>query len=64
MFACICHAVTDDQVIAAIELGATTPEAVASATLASTGCGSCWEHIEDLIEDRCRACPMAELKAA
>jgi bacterioferritin-associated ferredoxin len=64
VFACICRAVTDDQVIAAIDLGATTAEAVADATRASTGCGSCRSHIEDLIDERCRACPAASLRVA
>ena len=64
MFACICRAVTDDEVVAAIDLGATTVEAVASATRAGTGCGCCRDHIEDLIDERCRACPVAGLRVA
>ena len=64
MFACICHAVTDDQVRDAIDLGATTVDAVATVTHACTGCGSCQEYIEDLIEERCRACPVTRLRVA
>jgi bacterioferritin-associated ferredoxin len=57
MFACICNAVTDDQVSAAIEQGATSVEAVGSATDAGTCCGSCQDHLEDLIAEACRECP-------
>jgi bacterioferritin-associated ferredoxin len=64
VFACICRAVTDDQVMAAIDRGATTVEAVADATRAGTGCGCCRVHIEDLIDERCQACPVAELRVA
>jgi bacterioferritin-associated ferredoxin len=64
VFACICRAVTEDQVHAAIDAGATTVEAVANATRAGTGCGSCRPVVEGLIDERCRACPMAELRVA
>jgi bacterioferritin-associated ferredoxin len=64
VFACICRAVTDDEVCAAIDQGATTAEAVADATRAGTGCGSCRDYIEDLIDERCRACPVARLQVA
>ena len=63
MFACICHAVTDDEVAVAVDMGATTVEAVGSVTGAGTGCGSCQNHIADLIGERCRACAMARQKA-
>ena len=53
MFACICHAVTDDEVAAAVSMGATTIEAVGNATDAGTGCGSCQDHLEDLIGTYC-----------
>jgi bacterioferritin-associated ferredoxin len=64
MFACICHAVTEDQVKDAIDLGATTVDAVATVTQAGTGCGGCQEYIEDLIDERCQACPLASLQVA
>ncbi len=59
LFTCICRAVTDDQVNAAIDKGATTIEAVADATGAGTGCGSCHARISDLIGERAHACPLA-----
>ncbi len=63
MFACICHAVTDDEVTAAVGMGAATVEAVGSVTGAGTGCGSCQNHIKALIGEHCRSCPMAGQKA-
>jgi len=59
VFTCICRAVTNDQVNAAIDKGATTTEAVADATGAGTGCGTCQARIGDLIGERSRACPLA-----
>ncbi len=64
MFACICNAVTDDQVITAIDRGADTVEAVGDATRAGTCCGGCRDHLEDLIAERCLSCPLAGLRAA
>jgi bacterioferritin-associated ferredoxin len=58
VFTCICRAVTDDRVNAAIDKGATTIEAVADATGAGTGCGSCQARIGDLIGERSHACPL------
>jgi bacterioferritin-associated ferredoxin len=63
VFACICHAVTDDEVAAAVGMGATTVEAVGKATDAGTGCGSCQDHLEDLIGEYCGTCPMARQPA-
>jgi bacterioferritin-associated ferredoxin len=45
MFACICLAVTEDELDAAIEAGARTEEQVGEACGAGTGCGSCLERI-------------------
>lgn len=59
MFACICHAVSDHQVVDAVDAGATTIEAVGDATKAGTTCGSCHDTLEDLIEARCGSCPLA-----
>jgi bacterioferritin-associated ferredoxin len=59
VFACICHAVTDEEVVAAVRKGAATVETVGNATGAGTGCGSCQDHLEDLIGKSCHACPMA-----
>jgi bacterioferritin-associated ferredoxin len=64
VFACICRAVTTDTVNAAIDGGATTVQAVARATRAGTGCGTCRERLRDLIEDRQPACAAEDLRVA
>jgi bacterioferritin-associated ferredoxin len=64
VFACICRAVTTDTVNAAIDGGAATVQAVARATRAGTGCGTCRERLRDLIEDRRPACPAEDLRVA
>jgi len=63
VFACICRAVTNEQVTAAVSMGAVTVEAVGDATGAGTGCGSCQDRLEDLIDTYCRACPLARQPA-
>jgi bacterioferritin-associated ferredoxin len=64
VFACICNAVTDDQVTTAIDQGAETVESIGEATKAGTCCGGCRDHLEDLIAERCLTCPLADLRAA
>lgn len=49
MFACICRAVTSDEVSAAIEEGAATLAAVAKATGACTRCGTCRDRIRGML---------------
>jgi bacterioferritin-associated ferredoxin len=45
MFACICFAVTDEELDAVIEDGARTEAQVGDACGAGTGCGSCLDRI-------------------
>ena len=52
MFACICRAVTSDEVGVAIDNGAATLAAVAKATRACTGCGMCRDRIRDMLGER------------
>jgi bacterioferritin-associated ferredoxin len=52
VFACICRAVTSDEVDAAIEDGAATLAAVARATRACTGCGLCRDRIRGMLGER------------
>jgi bacterioferritin-associated ferredoxin len=61
MYACICKAVTVDQVAAAVDHGAESIEAVGAATRAGTDCSCCHDHIEEIIESRCGTCPLAAL---
>lgn len=64
MYVCICHAVTDDQVEAAIDAGADTVDAVTSETRAGASCAMCHDTIEDVISERCGVCPLASLRVA
>ncbi len=59
MYACICSAVTVDEVDHAIDGGADSIDAVGCATRAGTTCGACHDLLEDLIEARCGSCPLA-----
>jgi bacterioferritin-associated ferredoxin len=45
MYACICFAVSDDELDDAISAGARTEEEVGDACGAGTGCGSCLDRI-------------------
>ena len=64
MYACICTAVTVDEVDRAIDAGAQTIEAVGDCTTAGTTCGSCHDTLADLIEAKCGSCPLASLAVA
>jgi bacterioferritin-associated ferredoxin len=65
VFACICRAVTHDQVTTAIDGGAVTVPAVARATGACTGCGTCLERIRGMLGERTAAPrPLAGAQAA
>ena len=64
MYACICHAVTVDEVGAAVDAGADSIETVGADTRAGTSCRNCHDHLEDIIEERCRQCPLAALAVA
>jgi bacterioferritin-associated ferredoxin len=52
MYVCVCRAVTEDKVKAAIDAGADSVEAVTAACCAGDDCGACHEAIEALIEER------------
>lgn len=52
MFICICGVVTEQDVRAAIDAGATSVEAVVGACAAGGDCGACHAAIEQMIEDR------------
>ena len=51
MYVCVCRAVSEKEVEAAIEGGADTVEAVMNVCCAGDDCGSCHGAIEDLIAD-------------
>ena len=52
MYVCVCRAVTDKEVAAAIEGGAHSVEAVTRACGAGGDCGACRGQIEDMLEER------------
>jgi bacterioferritin-associated ferredoxin len=64
VYACICKAVTVQEVSAAIDAGADTIESVGAATQAGTSCRSCHDHLDEILESRCGACPLATLAVA
>jgi bacterioferritin-associated ferredoxin len=61
VYACICSAVTEDQVRTAIDAGARTVEDIGDMTCAGTGCGNCHEELQDLLAQKCGSCPRARL---
>jgi bacterioferritin-associated ferredoxin len=63
VFACICRAVTTDEVNAAIDDGAATVKAVAQATRACTLCGMCRVRITTMLAERAGECPVHGLPA-
>jgi bacterioferritin-associated ferredoxin len=63
VFVCICSAVTEREILSAVADGAATVEAVAEATDAGLGCGTCHDHIEDLLSGRA-PCPLAARRLA
>jgi bacterioferritin-associated ferredoxin len=62
VFACICRAVTSDEVSSAIDNGADTLARVAKATGACTSCGTCKDRIRGMLGER-GACPLTALRA-
>ncbi|WP_460337259.1 (2Fe-2S)-binding protein [Actinoallomurus acanthiterrae] len=51
MYACVCHAVTDDDVRGHVRAGACSAKEVRTACDMRPGCGSCVGRIRDLIEE-------------
>jgi bacterioferritin-associated ferredoxin len=51
MYVCVCRAVTEENVKAAIRAGAKSVEAVTAACCAGDDCGACHETIETMIDD-------------
>lgn len=51
MYVCICAAVTEAQVRACIDAGASTAQDIGDRCWAGTGCGSCLDRLEVMIEE-------------
>jgi bacterioferritin-associated ferredoxin len=60
VYVCVCHAVTDAEVIALVEAGVSTVEAVGGHTGAGTSCGTCRDHIDEVIVVCAARCALAE----
>ena len=59
MYVCVCNAVTEVEVRACLEAGATSVEAVTRACGAGGDCGACHGAIEELMAGRSCAGPEA-----
>ncbi|MCO5969263.1 MULTISPECIES: (2Fe-2S)-binding protein [Actinoallomurus] len=57
MYACVCHAVTDEDVRDHVEAGACSAKEVRAACGMRPGCGSCVNRIRALIEQHAAAEP-------
>jgi len=64
MYACVCSAVTVDEVHDAIDAGADTIETIGACTRAGTTCGTCHDTLDELLAERCGPCPLAALSVA
>lgn len=52
MFICLCHAVTEHDITAAIEDGANSVHALMDTLKVATQCGSCFNEVHAIIESR------------
>jgi bacterioferritin-associated ferredoxin len=57
MVLCICRAVTEREIDAAVRAGASSVDAVAACCGAGTDCGACRDAIAQRIDDSCSSCP-------
>lgn len=55
MYVCICNAVTENELLAAVDEGATSLNELMRATGAGTCCGSCTDEAERLLEESRRS---------
>lgn len=53
---CHCFNVTKKEIEDAVDGGAKTVEAVGEKTNAGTGCGSCQENIQEIIDEKTKKC--------
>jgi bacterioferritin-associated ferredoxin len=63
VFACICHAVTEQELVTAVlEHGCDSVESVGDLTDAGTGCGTCHDRIEGVLGACGKVCPIGVLR--
>jgi bacterioferritin-associated ferredoxin len=63
VYVCVCHAVSEAEVEASVHAGATTVRAVGQYTRAGTSCGTCHDHIDEVIAACAANCALARLLA-
>jgi bacterioferritin-associated ferredoxin len=65
MYICICHAVTEKEIRAAVELGLDSPEAIGECLGAGTRCGQCRPAVEACVDTaRPRAAELSQTAEA
>ncbi|HZU85744.1 MAG TPA: (2Fe-2S)-binding protein [Polyangiaceae bacterium] len=64
MYVCVCRAVTDGEVKAAIDAGASSVQEVTEACCAGEDCGACHDMIDELIAERRNLVPLARVASA
>lgn len=52
MFVCLCKAVTDDQIVEAVDQGAVAVNHLEDACGLGTGCGRCRDFAQQIIDQR------------
>lgn len=52
MYVCICHGITDKDILKAARSGVSDIHQLAAETGATTGCGSCLEMAEDILRQQ------------
>lgn len=52
MYVCLCRAVTDREILEAVDAGNHSVDSVGESTGAGTCCGGCREYTKDLIDAR------------
>jgi bacterioferritin-associated ferredoxin len=63
VFVCICNAVTEDDILGAVDAGARCTRSACEATDAASNCGSCLERVENLVEGALAGCARRVLAA-
>lgn len=67
MYVCICAALNEQKVLAAVEAGARSPASVLRHHGGTLQCGKCVGMIREMVSEcvgNCRRCPNAEMEAA
>ncbi len=63
MIACVCNAITEDEVRAVAQKGARTTEQAYAALGCEPQCGSCLCYTQELIDEELKARPRPNLRA-